>query len=363
MTPDAGNRCTAAGTTALVETVRIEGDPALVYCSPLVDSESGRVGFDVLFMDAAPLRNAMDRRDYGDLGPLRFALTDGDGGLLFSDPAPDDPAAQTALGRFAAAGELDDPAYLTRSRALPGTDLRLLALADEQRFFAVIDRQVGRVAAVLAAWGVAVLGFTLLALRRMMRTADRLSSVTRHSRLDGMTGLFNRGHFRERLARELERRRRYDGPLSLLMIDIDDFKRINDTHGHPLGDEVIVCIGETLKVLSRATDVPGRYGGEEFMALLPETDAEGAMQVAERLRAEIASRPVRVDGTAPITITVSIGVATCPAGVDTPELDELIGRADTALYESKRGGRDRVTRYTFGQVRSSDAESGRPAQA
>ena len=172
---------------------------------------------------------------------------------------------------------------------------------------------------------------------------------------DGLTGLVNHRHFYDRLAEEFERSRRSGAPLSLLMLDIDDFKRLNDTYGHPVGDEVLRSIGRLMQVdLRRGSDLAARYGGEEFCVILPGTPlvrqpggegAEvGATALAERLRRRIAdaSLPIGPDG-APVRVTVSIGVASRLD--DTQSLDELVARADAALYAAKRAGKDRVEAY------------------
>ncbi len=157
---------------------------------------------------------------------------------------------------------------------------------------------------------------------------------------DGLTGLYNHRHFQEQLLTEFARARRYAQPLACLMIDLDHFKRINDTCGHPFGDEVLKQLARTLTDVARQADIIARYGGEEFVVVLPSTDLEGARRFAERVRAEVAARPVRADGQA-VDITLSVGVATSRTpGVDNERA--LIKRADAALYEAKRAGRNRV---------------------
>ncbi|MCA9559320.1 MAG: diguanylate cyclase [Myxococcales bacterium] len=157
---------------------------------------------------------------------------------------------------------------------------------------------------------------------------------------DGLTGLYNHRHFQEQLLTEFARARRYAQPLACLMIDLDHFKRINDTCGHPFGDEVLKQLARTLTEVARQADIIARYGGEEFVVVLPSTDLEGARRFAERVRAEVAARPVQADGQS-VDITLSVGVATNGTpGVDSERA--LIKRADAALYEAKRAGRNRV---------------------
>ncbi|MEN9785313.1 MAG: hypothetical protein RLZZ299_577 [Pseudomonadota bacterium] len=154
---------------------------------------------------------------------------------------------------------------------------------------------------------------------------------------DALTGLLNRNAVLRELAREYERARRYGRDFTVLMIDLDYFKEINDTWGHPAGDRVLALVGRVLRTNVRTCDHAGRYGGEECMVILVETAAEAAAGVAERIRAAVARTDFGIDR----PITVSIGVAGCgPAADVAPE--RLLERADAALYAAKGAGRNRV---------------------
>ena len=156
---------------------------------------------------------------------------------------------------------------------------------------------------------------------------------------DPLTGLANRGsvlaEFQNRFGLSL----RYDRPLSVVVCDLDLFKRVNDTHGHGAGDFVLRVFGERLMATLREADLAGRIGGEEFIMVLPETDLSGARPFAERLRKAIASVPIPLPS-GPITITCSLGLAERTAADQ--EAGQLLARADAALYQAKAGGRDRV---------------------
>ncbi|BBD07537.1 diguanylate cyclase [Desulfovibrio ferrophilus] len=156
---------------------------------------------------------------------------------------------------------------------------------------------------------------------------------------DSLTKISNRRYFMERAYDEIARSRRYNSPLSMIMIDIDYFKAVNDTHGHIAGDEVLKAMTKASLQTLRETDIFGRIGGEEFAAILINTDSKVAQDIAERLRATLAETHVQGDS-GPINFTVSIGVTTMTAEDETVE--GLLKRADTALYEAKRGGRNRV---------------------
>lgn len=161
--------------------------------------------------------------------------------------------------------------------------------------------------------------------------------VRRQAVTDELTGLANHGRFQELLNAEIEQVRRYHHPIGLIMLDIDDFKAVNDTYGHPQGDAVLRHVARILRENSRDADSPARYGGEELSLILPHTDLEGAYAIAERIRTAVAGlRVPRTDGTGVLRVTASIGVTASTAG----HKDALIADADGALYEAKRRGKN-----------------------
>ncbi|WP_162600034.1 sensor domain-containing diguanylate cyclase [Azospirillum sp. TSH58] len=163
--------------------------------------------------------------------------------------------------------------------------------------------------------------------------------LRRLSITDSLTGVSNRRHFVEAAEQELARARRYGRPVTLLMLDLDHFKSINDTHGHAVGDEALRAFTAASRALLRENDLLGRTGGEEFAILLPETDIAGARMVAERIRRRTAELAVPA-GDETVRFTVSIGVACCAAG--TRDVDAMLSSADEALYRAKAAGRNRV---------------------
>ena len=156
---------------------------------------------------------------------------------------------------------------------------------------------------------------------------------------DGLTGAFNKRYLMDRLATELAFAQRHEMPLSLVMLDVDHFKRVNDTFGHPAGDDVLVKLAKVVQETVRAEDVFARYGGEEFAVLCRSVDMESAGILAERLRERIAAMVVEHEGER-IPVTVSLGVAGFPEVAQSAE--KLISAADEALYEAKQHGRNRV---------------------
>ncbi len=155
---------------------------------------------------------------------------------------------------------------------------------------------------------------------------------------DGLTTLFNHRIFQEKLSEKFKELNRYSEPTSLLLIDIDFFKKVNDTYGHPVGDLVLKGVSKIIKETIRDIDIPARYGGEEFAAILPKTDTKGAKNIAERLRTKVMDTSFSADGV-PFNITLSIGIATSPG--DAKSKEDLIEKADQALYYAKHNGRNK----------------------
>jgi diguanylate cyclase (GGDEF)-like protein/PAS domain S-box-containing protein len=167
----------------------------------------------------------------------------------------------------------------------------------------------------------------------------REEALYRQATRDALTGISNRGHFLTRSLQEFDHAQRFRDPLSVLMLDIDRFKDVNDTYGHAAGDKVIVQVAEICSGIGRRLDVVGRIGGEEFAITLPRANTEPAMDLARRLRRRIADTPVQHESGL-ISCTVSIGVASLRPQVR--DLHELLRNADAALYQAKREGRNRV---------------------
>lgn len=166
-----------------------------------------------------------------------------------------------------------------------------------------------------------------------------LQELALSNRIDGLTQAFNRKHWEECLAKEFSRARRYQHDLALVMLDLDHFKLLNDTFGHQGGDMVLVETAKTVDKLLRMGDLFGRYGGEEFAVILPNTDLEGAEEVAERIRQAIAKNTIQYQDRI-ISVTASIGVAVIDS--DNARYEDLISNADLALYDAKAAGRNRV---------------------
>lgn len=160
---------------------------------------------------------------------------------------------------------------------------------------------------------------------------------------DGLTGLYNHRMFQEKLTEELKRLNRYSEPSSLMLTDIDYFKKINDSYGHPVGDLVLRNVAGIISETIRDIDIGARYGGEEFSVILPRTDAEGARKIAERLRKNVMNKTFSSDGIS-FKITISIGIAVSPT--DAKNKEELIERADQALYHAKHNGRNQTVLWS-----------------
>ena len=275
-----------------------------------------------------------------------LALVDGDKLQVSADP---ESAETLSVGRDALAGLLGAVAPVSGDPGTPppapfeeaaghpwlavplrvrdhSVGLVLLVSADPAGYR---DSQV-EIAATLAGQGMAA-----------YENARLFAEVERLATTDGLTRLSNRRHFFTLAMRELAMHRRRASPLTAAMLDIDHFKQINDRYGHQVGDEVIATVAQRLTATARTTDVLGRYGGEEFAIILPDTGEEGSMVLAERLRAAIGEHPIETEAGL-LRVTISVGVAQLDA--DDMAVTDLLGRADRGLYEAKRSGRNRVVR-------------------
>jgi diguanylate cyclase (GGDEF)-like protein len=180
-----------------------------------------------------------------------------------------------------------------------------------------------------------------------VKDIKRIATLEAETITDPLMEIYNRRYLERRLEEEFARARRYEFPLSLLLLDIDHFKKVNDDHGHPAGDLVLKGIGEILKKTVRNADMAARYGGEEVTILLPHTLAEDAAIFAERIRRTIEDHPFLVDGSAgsgaPLRCTVSIGVAAMTR--ECTNAGQLLQMADTAMYRAKQDGRNRIVMF------------------
>ena len=229
-----------------------------------------------------------------------------------------------------------------RSLATPVSDsggARLLALRPQTKIDGAVAPYRNRIRyAALGSFALLVLVALMFAgpLLRMLGDFRRVAS---QATTDSLTGLANRRSFDEELALEWRRAHRIGNSLALVLVDLDNFKQVNDTHGHPAGDAVLRTVGEVLGSGVRQIDLAARYGGEEFVVLVPESDLKGATQLAKRLRLAISKARTELSDGRLLKVTASFGVA---AKGDLESAERLVAEADRALYEAKRGGKNRV---------------------
>ena len=248
-------------------------------------------------------------------------------------------------GTFHATARSDGTERLHSYRKVSGYPLHVTVGRSTQEYMGHWRRDMGVVALISAMLFAVAIGATLMVDRAWRRQRQVARQLEKQAHTDPLTGLANRRHFFEVAEAELARSQRYGTPLSVLMVDIDHFKEVNDAHGHRAGDRVLQQLARTCVEVLRAVDVVGRVGGEEFAILLPETATEGAADVAGRLREEVeASEVARAEGV-PLRVTVSIGVSSLAGAAN---LDTLMSQADDALYDAKHRGRNRVC--VFGQA-------------
>jgi diguanylate cyclase (GGDEF)-like protein len=227
------------------------------------------------------------------------------------------------VGWFGEAGGRTRALTLELSSEDSETDTKLLLYPHGRGFDAETRK--------LAEWVAAQAGIAL-------ENARLHEEVRRQATTDELTNLVNRRRFIEALETELDRAKMFDSPVSVVLADLDDFKRINDDHGHHGGDRALTSFGQLLQEQVRDFDVAARLGGEEFAVLLPQTTAAAAAIVAARMRETLAASPIAVSETASVRLTASFGIAESTPGQSS---DELLRRADDALYAAKRGGKNR----------------------
>ena len=184
-------------------------------------------------------------------------------------------------------------------------------------------------------------------LRYAIQHSRLVEGLRRLTRRDELTGLYNRRALDELLREEADRHRRYGRAAALVMLDVDHFKSVNDSYGHPFGDEVLRWLSQLVRDTVRTADIPARYGGEELAVILPEMNSLQALGMAERLRRRVAAQPFESRGrdgqSVRVPVTISLGVAALPE--DALAGAALVSAADEALYAAKRGGRDRAVRF------------------
>ena len=247
----------------------------------------------------------------------------------------------------------------------PGVRTRDLLLARERVHNDVAELCV----AVLVTLGIAVSPLALvfaLPFVTLLQRSVRHAQLMAASRVDSKTGLLNAGTWEREAASEVARAVRTRTPLALVLIDVDHFKLVNDLHGHLVGDKALRAIARTFKIFLRDYDLAGRFGGEEFALLLPQTSATDARQIAERVRVHIAEMPITVSdepGAETLQVTVSIGVAalgTTWERTTGSQLTDLLAGADRALYQAKNAGRNHVWMFTdtetVGDISSHDQQ-------
>ena len=307
----------------LASTHDLDGILTVVLDAAMASTRAGAGAVLLLSADRSALELAVGK-GLPDDGPRRLALGEGVAGTVASTgealrgrtgpdlaPAPGEPTGATVVA-----------VPLTSSTTVIGV-LLLLDRADGEEFD---DRDLSTLRTFTSQATVAVDNV-------LLHEEARRLSVT-----DGLTGLWNFRYFQLTVAKEIERAFRFDRPLALLMLDLDHFKKVNDQYGHQRGDAVLIELAERLRGLVRDVDTLARYGGEELVVVLPETDEPGAVRAAERICEAVRATTFGLPGELPVPVTVSIGVAVFPGHGATPSA--LLRAADDALYAAKREGRD-----------------------
>lgn len=266
------------------------------------------------------------------------------GVVQLAAPMPSRSGAELAVAGVAATLVYAHTAWLLLVAILHLTrDLALAEMREQLPALLVAEGGLGALGIVVAALWTSdpvLVPFAIVPLV-LIWSALQISDLRQEANVDAKTGLANARHLREALSAELDRATRYRRPISLLLADLDFLREINNGHGHLAGDAVLAGIGDVLRAELRSTDIPARFGGEEFCVVLPETPGPQAAKLAERIRRSVELREFEIGrGMAPVHVTISIGVASFPADAETDE--DLIEAADAAVYAAKASGRNRV---------------------
>jgi two-component system, cell cycle response regulator len=287
-------------------------------------------------------------RDGGSWG----AVDDGDAQVFFESQEAVDPVVRRLSAR-------EEPALVRTADELPAVDAVLPdavnfvivpLIAEDESLGVVVAEWGARPGARIPALTVDTLAQSAVHAALSLRNTWLLTEVERLATRDGLTGLPNRRLFEESLEREIARSERRGSPVALVVLDVDHFKDVNDTLGHQAGDAVLREVGRVLEEHTKASDLPARYGGDEFVVLLPDCSGPDCERVAERLRSAVAEQ------TTTIKVTVSAGAASLPENAH--DAERLVAAADAALYEAKRAGRDRAVRSARRPVQLAEQATG-----
>jgi diguanylate cyclase (GGDEF)-like protein len=252
------------------------------------------------------------------------------------------PAAFHGAALTAQRVKIDGRSFAHLDAAVPGyrPPTRLVALADQAEADHTVARLQRRLAIVGLASLVAIILCAAALARPLLRGFDRVADVAQQAEIDPLTKVANRRGFERSLRIELARTARHGRTCSLVLADLDDFKRVNDAYGHEAGDAVLVAFAARLRESVRESDVVARLGGEEFALVLPEIDLDGALAMAERVRRRLTEEPIGTAGSVTHRVTASFGVAEASTATD---WSALLRRADAALYVAKGAGKNRVS--------------------
>lgn len=319
----------------------IEGISYLLYASPIVDQQFGLAGYDILMFSDERIQGIVSAAAKSS---SHLAITRGRDILYWPADCPDAEARAT-LQAFLQNGTVHK-FYQLPHLPLSDSDLKVFAVVDTRLFFADLHRRKLNLMAAIITATLLIVVATVLAMGPLIRRLLTHQSLLERARLDGLTGLYNQTWLASIMENELERAHRYQRSLSLVMFDIDRFKEINDTWGHLAGDQVLQRLAGLAGGMIRAVDFAARYGGDEFILVLPETGIQGANALAERLRRAAMEESFSAREQA-FQVTISVGVLEYVSCDRVPNWKKLLEQVDQALYASKAGGRNRVTATAF----------------
>ncbi len=312
------------------------------YCSSIIDKEYGVAGFDIIRMSDQVVRDFVNEN----LSPIAvYVLVSDTGELLYWPDKLMDASPLDALKQYLH-NKTPRQSYIIKKFNTNMSDLTIYVVVDQDSFTEPVRNQLSQLLIVLAVFSIIIFIVTIILTRPVIRSLLAEQRMRELTRKDLLSGLYNRRVINDLFVAEIARAKRYKHPLAVIMFDIDHFKKVNDTYGHPAGDEVIRTVGSYCLESSRQSDFWIRYGGEEFLGVFPETNAEEVAVFAERLRSGLEQTAVKTSkGT--LSFTVSGGYASFLLNENSEiEPANMIDLVDQALYEAKRSGRNKILQQT-----------------
>jgi diguanylate cyclase (GGDEF)-like protein len=315
------------------------GSKFFAYCSRIIDKDFGVVGFDIVLMSDYEIKNMINKEKNN---AFVYIIASDKGEVFYRSGVTEEKVEYKLM--CSVEEHKKDKKYIVEKNNTTIPSVKMYSIVDRSIFLSPVKRRLFHLALVLIALSSVSLVVSILIARPIFRSMTEEQRMRRLSQVDVLTGLYNRRALVKFFDKEVSRLKRYGRPLSLVIFDIDHFKKFNDTYGHVAGDQVLRRIGDYCLDFSRKNDIWIRYGGEEFLAILPETDDRAVVSYADRFRVGIENLKIKTCK-GPLSVTISGGYHSFSSFGPDVEIDSVVNMIDKALYEAKKTGRNKMTPY------------------